>query len=707
MTIAQPRAPLTQRQLVIARAGLIAMSALLIALFIVIEWFLYAELQQPCGVGCFDDGFYLTPSDIITLKARGFSTSFYAAYQVGLYVIFFLVFGTVAALIMWRSPKNRMAVFVGYALMLWGAMFPSAPRTLVQAAPALGFLIEALIQIAGICFYLFFFIAPNGQFSPRWTRWVWLLMTSYFLLRIALDHTAIGPRLQRIQPIVFIFVLATAVGSQIYRYRRVSDAIERQQSKWVFYGIVLGLGEILIFIMYVTLIDPSMLQGPFSKMLTNTMIYIGFLIIPLSIGMAILRARLWDIDILISRTLVYAALTICDVGIYVFVVGYLGSLLHTSGHFAISLVATGLIAVLFQPLRGWLQRGANRLLYGERDEPYTVVARLGQRLEATLAPSTVLPTIVETVAQALKLPYAAIVLKQSDVFRLVAAYGQPHDDLLRLPLTYGAATVGQLLLAPRVPGERFAPADYDLLAVLAQQAGVAAHAVHLTLELQELNADLQHAREQLVTAREEERRRLRRDLHDGIAPTLASLAQRLDAAAALVHNNPEQANAMLIEIKAQVRATVAEIRRLVYALRPPVLDEFGLAAAIREHAERISRPDTFQVALDVPERFPALPAAIEVAAYRIVLEALTNVTRQGNAHSCWVRVALIGSGERQTLCLEIEDDGTGAPGQADINIASMQERAAELGGLCTMQTEPSAGTRISAWLPLPQTIEAA
>ncbi len=196
-------------------------------------------------------------------------------------------------------------------------------------------------------------------------------------------------------------------------------------------------------------------------------------------------------------------------------VGYLGALFRTGSTLPISLVATGLVAVLFQPLRELLQRGVNRLLYGQRDEPYRVVSRLGQRLEATLAPEAVLPTIVETVAQALKLPYAAITWQQDGAVVNAATFGKAVDELLHLPLSYQSELIGELVLAPRGPGEFFTPADRALLSDLARQAGVAAHAVRLTADLQRLTGELQQSRTELVTTREEERRRLRRDLHDG------------------------------------------------------------------------------------------------------------------------------------------------------------------------------------------------
>jgi len=210
------------------------------------------------------------------------------------------------------------------------------------------------------------------------------------------------------------------------------------------------------------------------------LIYAAMLLIPISIGVAILRQHLWDIDLIINRTLVYGALTTSVVLLYVLVVGGLGELLHVRGNLIISLLATGLAAVLFQPLRYRLQRGANHLMYGERDEPYTVLSRLGERLESTLSPAAVLPTVVQTVKEALKLPYVAIELKRDATFETVASAGEPAQDPQRLLLVYGGETVGRLVLRPRAGDDAFTAADQHLLGDLAHQIGVAAHAVRLT-----------------------------------------------------------------------------------------------------------------------------------------------------------------------------------------------------------------------------------
>jgi signal transduction histidine kinase len=334
-------------------------------------------------------------------------------------------------------------------------------------------------------------------------------------------------------------------------------------------------------------------------------------------------------------------------------------------------------------------------MFGERDSPYQVISHLGRRLEATLAPEAMLPAITETVAQALKLPYVAITLKQDDEFPLVASYGKPAATPLVLPLVYQTETIGQLLLAPRSRGASFTPADHRLLTDLARQAGIAAHGVRLTF-------DLQRSRERIVTAREEERRRLRRDLHDGLGPTLAALNLQAGMVRALIPQDPTEASAMVMEWRTTLRGVIADIRRLVYELRPPALDELGLLGAIREQAIQYSRhPEThgLQMMVVAPDSLPPLPAAVEVAAYRIAQEALTNVIRHAQARTCSVRLWL-----DDALYLSITDDGVGLPeeGRAGVGMISMRERAGELGGVCRIEPAAPRGVCVSAQFPFPK-----
>jgi signal transduction histidine kinase len=382
----------------------------------------------------------------------------------------------------------------------------------------------------------------------------------------------------------------------------------------------------------------------------------------------------------------------------------LGAIFQARGNIAVSLVVTAFVAILFQPLRSRFQRGVNRMMYGDRDEPSAVTSRLGQRIEAALAPEAVLPTVVETIAQALKLPYVAILLKEGEGFRSAAAYGSPTAEPEALPLIYQREEIGRLVIAPRAPGEQFSAADRTLLEDLARQAEVVVHAVRLT-------ADLQGSRERLVTTREEERRRLRRDLHDGIGPTLTGLALQLNAARKLIRSRPAGAEERLALLEQRTEETIAEMRRLIYGLRPPALDDLGLVPSIHQQAQSQgmvepsagTRTDERRTvfSIEAPEELPPLPAAVEVACYRIVQEALTNVARHAHARNCHVRLSVDrGSG---MLRVEITDDGVGIPGErvAGVGLSSMRERAEELGGTLAVEPGSESGTRVLARLPLP------
>jgi signal transduction histidine kinase len=221
--------------------------------------------------------------------------------------------------------------------------------------------------------------------------------------------------------------------------------------------------------------------------------------------------------------------------------------------------------------------------------------------------------------------------------------------------------------------------------------------VRLSADLQRLATDVQHSREHLVTAREEERRRLRRDLHDGLGSALTSVTFQLDAASNLLDRDPQAVKTLLKELKAQTQASIADIRRLVYNLRPPILDEWGLVAALREQVAQYQL-NNVQVRVDAPEPFPDLPAAVEVAAYRIALEALANVVRHAHASTCTMRLLI----DDDALTVEVQDDGSGLPRNvhAGVGINAMRERATELGGSCTVETLATGGTRVLAGLPL-------
>lgn len=553
-----------------------------------------------------------------------------------------------------------------------------------------------LIWIASFHFALVF-PRPLGVVARQ--RWIMPVIYGlpYLLLGLFLLATRPGAtnalywmsgwgRTTTVHAAVFLSLTLAAI---VWQYRTNRMGVTRRQIRWLVLAALVVGGSALLFYFL-----PPLIGGRAAD--SNVIGLVGVLF-PLAVAIAILRQNLFDIDTLLNRTLVYGALTAGTMGLYVFIVGYLGSLLQARDRSLIAFLTTGLVAVLFQPLREHLQRGVNRLMYGEWDDPYAVLSRLGRRLEATLSPAATLPTVVETVAQALKLPYVALALHQDEELEIMASYGLPDEEPIRLPLTFQSEAIGQLILAPRTPGELFTPAERRLLTDIAHQAGVAAQAVRLTNDLKHLAADLQRSRERLVTAREEERRRLRRDLHDGLGPQLASLTLKLDAVRNLLEDDPNAADALLVELKVQTQTAIADIRRLVYNLRPPALDELGLVGALREHAAIHNSANGLKTSIEAPPALPVLPAATEVAAYRIALEAMTNVARHARAQECIVRLAL-----DEELHLEISDDGVGLPetGRRGVGLTSMHERAAVLGGKCVVKTGPTGGTQVLAQLPL-------
>jgi signal transduction histidine kinase len=701
-----PKTRLRGRPLLVARTAWAVLTVLVVGLFLASVPAAYSQYSSVCNAGAECRPYWrIAPEDLRALRDLGLSVNSYAAYRLAADICYGFCFWAVGAVILWRKSDNWVALFVSLMLITFGALnvielTSGASPTFTAASAVLNF-------IGYVSFVVAFYIFPNGRFVPGWTRWLVILWALYGAsLSFFPEDSPFHPRAWPLLSVPMAVVLfGSLVFAQAYRYRLISGPVERQQTKWVVLGFTAAITGVILVVLP-AMVYPELLQPGVPKVLYAlfelTATNLALLLIPLSIGVAILRYRLWDVDVIINRTLVYGALTASVAGIYVLIVGSLGAILQARGSLAVSLPAAGVVAILFAPLRQRLQRGVNRLMYGERDEPYGVLSRLGERLEATLEPASVLPTIVEMVAGALKLPYAAISMARESGFEIAAAHGTPTGEEITLPLTYGGRAIGELTLAPREPGDAFTPADMRLLRDLARQAEVAVHAVRLT-------ADLQRSRERLVTAREEERRRLRRDLHDGLGPTLAGLSLGLDVSLKTLRSEPGEAEYILAELKSRTRDAVADVRRLVYGLRPPALDELGLVLAIREQAAgygylagdpEASRGDDPAFFVEAPEELPPLPAAVEVATYRIAQEAITNVARHARARSCRVHLSI--DEARDELTLEVSDDGVGLPDdrRAGVGTSSMSERAEELGGTCTVASNPAGGTRVVARLPL-------
>jgi signal transduction histidine kinase len=621
-------------------------------------------------------------------------------------------FPLVGALVASHQPRNAVAwIYLGGGLGAGLALFVFgyAQYALVTEPGALPggravAWVSSWVWLTGGSLILTFglLLFPDGRLpSPRWRLVAWSAASSLVARVLAnalmpgplvnhpvaanplgIPHAA--PVLRLVDGIgfgVFAVAAACSVASVLVRFRRGSQQ-ERQQLKWLAYA------------MAVVLLGFGLGWVPVTTPLAEVLLLGAITCIPVAMGIAILKHGLFDIDLLINRTLVYAVLTVLLGGAYLGVVAAARLLLQGRATAGVSVAATALVAVLFAPARSWLQGRADRLLYGDRHDPHAALSRLGRRLEATMQPEAVLPSLVATVAESLRLPYVAVRVDTGpDAAGSTVEQGRLLGEALCLPLVYQGQPVGELVLGRRTPGEGFSAADRRVLAELATQAGVAVHAIRLT-------AELQRARTHLVATREEERRRLRRDLHDGLGPTLAGVVLGLETAGNLLDGQPPaaQTRALLERLRDETQGAIAGIRRLVYGLRPPALDDLGLVVALRTQAATLGQgSNTMVISVEADSDLATLPAAVEVAAYRIALEAVANAARHAKARHCQVRLHQDGS-----LLVEVRDDGVGfAPGwQAGVGFTSMRERAVELGGTLRVEPAPIGGTVVTASLPV-------
>lgn len=425
----------------------------------------------------------------------------------------------------------------------------------------------------------------------------------------------------------------------------------------------------------------------------------AFLPLPLTIAVALLRGEFLGLRAVVNRTLVYGALTAVLLGAYALSAVVVGGIAGGAG-LAPTLFASAVVAIAFAPARASLQHRVDRLLYGERGDPARVLGALGRRLESAVPPGEVLPAIVETVATTLNLPYVALRTGVDDDARLAYARGDAGPDLHVVPLVHQGVTVGELVVAAR-RGERGVRADdRTLLADIARQVAAAVSAASLL-------TDLTASRSRLAVAREEERARVRHDLHDRLGPHLVGLSLQLDALERRVDDDTV-AHAVGRAREEAARA-LDEVRRIARGLRPAELDELGLVEAIAAAAARLTVDDGdgWTASVDAALHLGVVPPGVEAAAYQIALEALTNAHRHSGGRTASIRL-FVDAGAT-ALTLDVADDGHGIAdaatnrraGRDGVGIRSMHERAAAVGGRLTLGRTADGGTLVRATLPLP------
>jgi signal transduction histidine kinase len=654
----------------------------------------YAAYLQPCDggpeAGCLIG--QVSSAHLQTLVSDGANVGL----LFGLMMVFIvgerLLELALSGLLIWHGHKDRAALMWAFLVLTCSTMIPDYQTALpADHLLRLLFIAGAWVNLAAI--NMAFVSLPDSRFSPRWT------------LFVALAFTAIFGLLQLFAPSMWhpdspdaglLNVLSLAnnlfvLGTLLYRYVRVLTTPQRQQVKWIIYGVLVTVLVWITMDGIVPLVAPELnpAANPYFALFyrATTYVVIGFSFVCFTI--AILRHQLFDIDVIISRTLVYSMLTLLVIGLYIGIVSALGRLFHSEDSLASSLAATGIIALLFQPLQRRLQRLIERLLYGKRDEPVAVLTNLGKQIETTTTPEGVLFGLVETLARDLRLPYVALEVNTATGSLRQTAIGTTETQPERFPLQHQGREIGWLMAAARGRGDTLNRQDRLLLENAARLASSAVHAAELAVELQE-------SRQRIVSAREEERRRLRRDLHDGLGPALAALALQAQAARELLPSEPERSDQLLEELTTGTQEAIADIRRVVYALRPPALDDLGLLSALEEQFAQY-REASLQFSVDLPAQLPPLPAAVEVAVFRITQEALTNIIRHAGATCCQLRLSV-----SHELRLDIVDDGRGIPPdyRAGVGLNSMRERATELGGQCLIESTLSSGTHVSVRLPL-------
>jgi two-component system, NarL family, sensor kinase len=582
------------------------------------------------------------------------------------------------------NPIGWLFLVFGIAHLTTAAAVPVAWYGMLHGWPDAS--LRALVtvyQVAwpfgiGMCLPLALQLFPTGHpAGPRWRPLVWLTVVAGLLFVawlgtapepvelawtggtsfLALDQQDV---LQLASPLVLAVYLA-AIASLILRYARGDDRT-RRQLLW----LVLAL---------IAMLAINWQRWIFPNFEGAILLLLAVPLIPVAVTVAILRHQLFDIRLVVSRTVLYALLTTGVVAAYAGLVGLLDRFLRGAGA---PVMATVLIALAFNPVRVQVQRLVERAFYGVRRDPVRAVSTVGERIAVDD-----LAGVLDGIREALRLPFAAL---RSDDGEL-AASGAPPETIHTVPLTYRGGRVGDLLVGVRAGDRRLNAADLAVLDLLATPLAVAQHATRLS-------EALQVSRERLVTATEEERRRLHRELHDSLGPALTGAAFTADAAGNIIGSNPSRATQLTAQAGEQIRAAIDEVRRLVYGLRPPALDEVGLSGAIQRHASRLA--GEVEITVDSDQLLPPLPAAVEVAAYRIATEALTNVVRHSGARHAVVSIRA----DAGTLRLSVIDDGTpdGAwrPG---VGLRSVAERAAELGGACEAGPTPDGG-RLAAHLPL-------
>lgn len=646
---------------------------------------------------------------VVTAAVAGVGSGLGWDRLVALVVVPNALIGLAMAVAGWPIAVHRPANPLGWLLLAAGCSYPSSAAGASVLAWAHRhdwhgpvWRMVATVTNGGWGWSLALFVPlvillfPDGRLPSR--RWLWLLVLIVIngvLLAVSQSvstdtiSSRVGYRgyltwsgyhqiawIESVMQPSMLFSYFAVLTAMIVRFHRGSDKV-RRQILWVLLALLI---VVMSFVLAPVMTDSALVLAVIA-------------VVPISITLALFRRQLLDIRLVFSRSLLYLLLTGAVVAAYLGTVALLQQGLARPTSWAPSLLATLIIAAGFNPVRVWLQRLVHRAVYGARHDPVRAVAEVGAQLgQIGVSSGSELVGVLEALCHVMRMPAAAIVVNGITV----AEYGSPTSARHAVVLWPDDERRGELVLGLRSGESTLNADDARVISLLVAPTAVAVHASILTQELA-------RSRERVIVAREEERRRLRRDLHDGLGPVLTGVVLNADAARRLLPLDAERSAALLADLRDQTTGALEDVRRLVYDLRPPVLESLGLVGALQETAAVLcQRVDGAPLEVRVDCRVPLedLPAAAEVAAYRIVAEALTNVARHSSASTASVDLALADGGLR----VRVHDDGVNVGGgwQPGVGLTSIRERASELGGRCSIQHDHTGG-RVEILLPLPAT----
>ena len=507
-----------------------------------------------------------------------------------------------------------------------------------------------------------------------------------------------------------LLLLMLSAACPFIRYRR-ADGEERQQLKWFAFAVVTTVVLIVASVPLALPLPAGVGSIPF-----NVVIISGIgVAIPGAIGVAILKYRLYGIDVVISRALVYGSLAVVITGVYVGIAVGIGELVGSGGkpNLGLSILATAIVAVGFQPARARLQRVANRLVYGERATPYQVLSEFSSQVAGSYAADEVLPRMARVLDEATGAERSTVWLRAGDVLRAAATWppAETAEVMRVIPMSSGTLPAlpggvravevrhqGELLGALSVEkrrGESLTPVEEKLLDDLAHQAGLVLKNVGLTADLQRRLEDLRASRQRLVSAQDAERRKLERNLHDGAQQHLVALKVKLGLAEMLAARDPEKAKQTIAQLKSDADEALETLRDLARGIYPPLLAEKGLAVALQSQARKATLPVTVD-----PDGVGRYPQEVEATVYFCVLEALQNVQKYAQASHATVRL----DDRDGELRFEVEDNGRGFDVEhvrKGTGLTNMTDRVDAADGTVLVTSAPGKGTVVAGRIPVP------